>query len=75
MTPIVVALEVDYTGTPIREAFVVISKMETVKNTLYRLKYEFYTGGYKHWSGQDRVAAAQRAVDAGNRLEFRAYIF
>jgi len=75
MTPIVVAIEVDSNGTPVKEAFVVISKMDTVEDTVKRLRYEFGSGAYKRWSGQARVECAQRAVDAGNTLEFRAFLF
>ena len=75
MTPIVVAMEVDSNGTLVREAFVVISKMDTVEDTVKRLTYEFSSGAYKRWSGQARVESAQRAVDAGNALEFRAFLY
>jgi hypothetical protein len=75
MKPIVVAMEVDSKGIPVKEAFVVISEFDTVEDTVKRLTTEFKSGAFKSWSGKSRVSKAQGAIDRGNKLVFKASLF
>lgn len=75
MKPIVVAMEVDSKGNPVKEAFTVISEFDTVEETVKRLTREFKSGSFKNWSGKSRVNSAQSAIDAGNKLVFKPFLF
>ena len=73
MTPIVVAMEVDSTGTVKREGFTVISDFNTVQGTVARLEKEF-AGGFATW-GSERTKVANDVIARGNRLVFKPYFF
>ena len=73
MTPIVVAMEVDPTGTVKKEGFTVISDFHTIQSTVARLEKEFDTG-FPTW-GAERTQVANDAIARGNKLVFKPFFY